>query len=88
MDDVTAQFFVMLGDICDDARLGHLPVRLTLADGTVIEGIPDSARQPSPGDAGPLDDTGVRTMVVIDGVRVALPEVSEVSVVRPTDPAL
>lgn len=82
MNDAQAQFFVMLGTLVDDARLAHLALELMLEDGTVVFGVPESPASPAQGDNA-LDDTGYRREVVLDGVRVHLPEVRAVSLARP-----
>jgi hypothetical protein len=78
-------FFVMLGELLDAARIGGVPVRLTLSDGRVIEGIP-SARMDDASGAEELDDTGYARRIRLAGERVDLTEVCEAAIVRPLAP--
>lgn len=82
MNDAQAQFFVMLGSLVDDARLAHFALELTLNDGKIVFGVPESPA--SPAQAGnAIDDTGYRREVVLDGVTVHMPDVRAVSLARP-----
>jgi hypothetical protein len=45
MDERVAQFFLSVGRLCDDARTGGLVVRVTLAGGEQIVGIPEPPPQ-------------------------------------------
>lgn len=82
MDDHTAQFYVMVGAICDQARLGQIAVRFALDDGSVVEGIPASP-SPAPADA-ELDQTGYRCDISVGTTPIHLPAVREVAFARPT----
>lgn len=82
MDDRSAHFFTLVGQVCDSAQLARLPVRLVLDDGTVLEGHPTPVR---PSAEPPLDDTGYAA-IDLDGRHVALSDVVEAAVRRPRDP--
>ena len=84
IEDRTAQFFVVVGQVCTEASVGGLPVRLTLRDGTTYDGSP----QPRPADDGrELDHTGFRDAIDFeDGRSVPLSDVIAVSVRHPSTP--
>jgi hypothetical protein len=82
MDDAVAQFFVMVGSLCDDARLAGLEVEVTLEDGTVVDGVP-AAPAEAARSREQLDETGYRRNIVIGEVQVHLPAVRRVTVGRP-----
>jgi len=67
--------------MCGDAGLGQLTVRLTLADGRVVAGVPDPLRETE--GAGELDTIGYADAVTVGGTEVALSAVVEASVTRP-----
>jgi hypothetical protein len=74
-------FFIMVGRLLDDARLGRLEVRLVMRDGTALDGVPDEWASRADGEE--LDDTGYVREVAIGGVRVDLAEVRQATVVHP-----
>jgi hypothetical protein len=81
VDDRVAQFLVSVGRLCGDAHLAGFIVRLSLVDGSELVGVPDP-----PDDvegAGQLDDTGFADALRVDGVTIALSDVSEASILRP-----
>jgi len=81
MDERAAQFFLSVGRLCADARIGGMTVRLRLAGGDEIVGIP----QPPPETEGPdeMDGTGYADSVSVDGVAVSLSDVVEATVSHP-----
>ena len=81
MDERAAQFFLSVGRLCADARIGGLTVRLTLAGGDEVVGIPN----PPPETEGPeeVDGIGYADSVTVDGVAVALSDVVEATVSHP-----
>jgi hypothetical protein len=81
MDDRVSQFFLSVGRMCGDARTGGLTVRLHLASGEEIAGVPD----PPPETEGPqeLDTIGYADAVRVGGVVVALSDVVEATVAHP-----
>jgi hypothetical protein len=81
VDDRAAQFLVSVGRLCADARLGGLSVRLTLANGDVVVGVPEPP--PETQGQGELDDTGYADAVTVDGEAVALSDVTEATIQRP-----
>ncbi|CAA9478212.1 MAG: hypothetical protein AVDCRST_MAG85-489 [uncultured Solirubrobacteraceae bacterium] len=81
MDDTTAQFFVMLGSVCDNARLADIPVTVRLADGREISGIPQAPASPALGDD-ELDNTGYRDELVLDEIRVKTADVRQLTLAR------
>ena len=81
MDERTAQFFVTVGRLCDEARTGALSVRLRLADGDEILGVPEPLPKAQQGEQ--LDETGYADEVTVGGVSVDLSDVVEATVMRP-----
>ena len=81
MDERVSQFFLAVGRMCGDAGLGRLTVRLTLADGRVVTGVPDPLRETE--GAAELDAIGYADAVAVGGAEVALSAVVEASVTRP-----
>jgi hypothetical protein len=81
MDERAAQFFLSVGRLCADARIGGLTVRLRLAGGDEIVGVPN----PPPQTEGPgeVDGIGYADSVTVDGVAVALSDVVEATVSHP-----
>jgi hypothetical protein len=84
MDDRVAHFFVSVGRLCGDARVGGLVVRLTLVSGEEIVGVPAPPRETDGADE--LDGTGYADAVTVDGVAVPLSDVIEASVAHPEPP--
>jgi hypothetical protein len=79
-------FFVMLGELIDGARIGGVLVRLTLRDGSVVEGIPLApASDPARDDQ--IDDSGVVRRIEFTSARVDLADVREATIVHPALPA-
>jgi hypothetical protein len=75
-------FLVMVGQLSDNAMIGHVVVGLTLSDGGVIEGIPH--RPASGGRLGDeLDDSGYVRWIDLEGSGVDLADVREATIVRP-----
>jgi len=75
-------FFVMLGQLLDGALIGRLFVRLTLSDGSVVEGIPlapatDATRDDE------LDDSGVVHYTKLSSASVDLAHVRQAAIVHP-----
>jgi hypothetical protein len=85
VDDRAAHFFISVGRLCGDARVGDLVVRLTLASGQEIVGVPAPPRETDGADQ--LDGTGYADALTVDGVAVSLSEVVEASVAHPQSPA-
>jgi hypothetical protein len=81
VDDRAAQFFVSVGRLCADARVGGLVVRLTLVSGEELVGVP--APPPEPAGADELDATGYADALSVDGVAVPLSDVVEASIAHP-----
>jgi hypothetical protein len=81
MDERASQFFLSVGRLCGDARIAHLTVRLTLATGDEVVGVPEPPRE-TEGDE-ELDGIGYADSVTVDGTAVALSDVVEASVVHP-----
>ena len=81
MDDLVAQFFVSVGKLCADARVGRLTVCLTVQDGHEWVGVPEPPPETEADDE--LDSTGYRDLVSIGGVDVRLSDVLEASIRRP-----
>jgi hypothetical protein len=85
MDERLAHYFLAVGRVCGDARLGQLTVRLTLADGRVVVGVPDPLRDAE--GAAELDTIGYADAVTVGGTELALSAVVEASLTRP-DPRM
>ena len=81
MDERAAQFFLSVGRLCADARIGGLTVRLTLAGGKEVVGIPEPPAETEGADE--LDHTGYADSVSVDGLVVTLSEVVEASLTHP-----
>jgi hypothetical protein len=81
MDERAAQFFLSVGRMCSDARIGRLTVRLLLAGGDEVVGVP----YPPPQTEGPeeVDGIGYADSVTVDGVSVTLSDVVEATVCHP-----
>jgi hypothetical protein len=80
--DTVDHFFVMVGQVLDDARIGGVVVRLTLTDGTVIEGVPsEPVADASQGDE--IDDTGYGRWIEVAGARIDLVTVRQATIVHP-----
>jgi hypothetical protein len=76
----------MRGQLLDGARIGGVFVRLTLRDGSVVEGIPLApASDPARDDQ--LDDNGVVRRIECTRARVDLAGVREATIVHPASPA-
>jgi hypothetical protein len=81
MDDRVAHFFVSVGRLCADARVGGLVVRLSLVSGEEVLGVPGPPPETEGDDE--LDTTGYADVLTVGGVAVALSDVAEVSLARP-----
>jgi hypothetical protein len=84
MDDRAAHFFVSVGRLCGDARVGGLVVHLTLASGEEVVGVPAPPRETEGIDE--LGETGYADALTVEGVAVALSDVIEASVAHPESP--
>jgi hypothetical protein len=84
VDDRAAHFFVSVGRLCGDARVGELVVRLTLVSGEEVVGVPAPPRETDGTDE--LDGTGYADALTVDGVAVSLSDVVEASVAHPQSP--
>jgi hypothetical protein len=82
VDDRVAQFLVSVGKLCADARLGGIIVRVRLVDGTELLGVPEPPDEVD--GTGELDHTGFADALSVDGVTVALSDVAEASILRPS----
>ena len=81
MDERVSQFFLSVGRLCDDARIAGLTVRVRLAEGEELEGVPAPPRHTEGADE--LDAIGYADSVTVGGVDIALSDVVEASVVHP-----
>ena len=75
-------FFVMLGHLLDGALIGGVFVRLTLSDGSVVEGIPLAPATDATGDD-ELDDSGVVRCIELSSASVDLAHVRQAAIVHP-----
>jgi hypothetical protein len=81
MEDKEAQFFVTVGKLCADARLGGFTMCLRVTDGADLLGVPEPPPETEGSDQ--LDTTGYADAVRIGGVEVRLSDIVEASVRRP-----
>jgi hypothetical protein len=86
MDDRVAHFFVSVGRLCGDARVGGLVVRLTLMSGEDVVGVPGPPRETAGADE--LDGTGYADALTVDGVAVPFSDVVAASVGHQELPAM
>jgi hypothetical protein len=83
VDDRFAQFVISVGRLCADASVGELTVRLSLASGDHVVGVPEPP--PETEGAGELDSTGYRDAVTVDGRTVALSDIVGACIQRAPD---
>ena len=81
--DNTDHYCVVIGQMLDNAFIGNLRVRLTMRDGTIVDGIPKGPVTVAPGAADELDDTGYAQHVSLAGVHIDLAEVCQATVMHP-----
>jgi hypothetical protein len=81
MDDRASHFFLTVGRLCGDARTGGFVVRLSLASGEDVVGVPEPPPETEGEDQ--LDTIGYADAVTVDGIAVALSDVVEASVAHP-----
>jgi hypothetical protein len=81
VDERVSHFFLSVGRLCGDARIGALTVRLTLVSGEEVVGVPEPPRDAE--GAEELDSIGYVDGLTVDGVTVALSDVVEASVAHP-----
>ena len=80
--DSADHFFVTVGQLIDNARIGGIPLIFDMRGGEVVEGVPsDAAFTVRPEQE--LDDTGYARRVELAGIAVDLAEVRRVTVVYP-----
>ena len=79
-------FFVMLGQLLDGALIGGVVVRLTLSDGSVVEGIPLAPASDLTRDD-ELDDSGVVRCIELSSASVDLADVRQAAIVHPASRA-
>ena len=82
--DIADHYFVMVGQLLDNALIGGVLVRLTLRDGVVVQGVPHMPAAAA--SVQELDDTGYPRWVTLGGRTVDMTEVREATIVFP--PAL
>jgi hypothetical protein len=80
--DTVDHFFVMVGQILDNALIGGVVVRLTLSDGGVVEGVP-GAPASDLWAVDEIDDTGYRRWIRLEGRTVDLSDVRQATIVYP-----
>lgn len=79
--DTTDHFFVMVGQVLDSALIGGVLVRLTLSDGSVVEGVPGAPSDAPQGEE--LDDSGYARWIRLAGTSVDLADVRQATFVHP-----
>jgi len=78
MDDLSSHFYVVVGQVLDQAAVGRLRVRLELSGGEAAEGVPSGDFE-----GRELDDTGYPRCARVDGQVIPLDRVSRVTVFHP-----
>jgi hypothetical protein len=81
MNDRVAQFYVAVARVCADAALADIGVRMRLANGDEVAGVPAAPRSAAAPDE--LDGTGYADGLRIDGVLFALSAVVAVTLEHP-----
>jgi hypothetical protein len=82
MDDRRAQFLIIVGEVCGDARLAGLAVEVVMDDHRHVHGVPGALVPPG---TGQLDDTGLPTELVVGDEAVPLASVTEIRVRAPRE---
>jgi hypothetical protein len=82
MSNVHDHYLVIVGDVCNAARLAGLQVRVMTRDGRSVIGVPEAEEAPSDSPR-EVDDTGYTNDLVVGGARVALDQVAEVRLAAP-----
>jgi hypothetical protein len=81
MDDRQAYFLIIVGGVCNDARLAGFDVELVTDDDRRVRGVPATAQRI---DGEPeLDDTGMPRELHVGDVAVQLETVTEIRLHRP-----
>jgi len=80
--DTVEHFFVMVGQLVDEAIIGGISLTVALAGGDVVEGVPTRPASPASGED-ELDDTGYARRIQLAGVSIALADVRRATVVYP-----
>jgi hypothetical protein len=83
MDAETEHFLIMVGGVCDDARLAHMPVLVTTTGGRLLQGVPEAHPASLESGEPELAETGYTNDLDVDGEVIALDEVQEILFVRP-----
>jgi hypothetical protein len=80
--DIVDHFFVMVGQLVDNAVIGDVPLIVRLTGGKEVEGIPtEPASDASPDQQ--LDDTGYARRIELAGTTFALSDVRRATIVHP-----
>lgn len=82
MDDRLAQFYILVGTACSDARMGGFAVELTMADGERHAGVPD-ARPASDWSGEEVEDTGWQQAISVAGTGLRMQDVRAIRVSCP-----
>ena len=84
-DALREHFFVMVGTVCENARIAQLPVRVMTRDGNQSAGVPQpqSAEEAAPDHE--VDHTGFARELLIGDEVVALDSVVELTFSLPDD---
>jgi hypothetical protein len=81
-ENLSDHYFVMVGEVCEAARLARLAVRIKTRDGRSVLGIPEP--MPALAQEYELDDTGFQNRILVDGIPLQLSEVVEVRLLAPS----
>ncbi len=81
MNDEQAHFATLIGDLCEDARVGNLPIEVLTDSGERIVGVPEPLRPAGPRDQ--LDHTGWSRHLRVGEETVALETIAELRIARP-----
>jgi hypothetical protein len=83
MVDNEDHFFVMVGQLIDNARIGGIALIFDLSGGEVVKGVPSQGASTQSPDDNELDHTGYARRVELDGIGVDLADVRRATVVYP-----
>lgn len=82
MNIETEHFLILVGQVCDQARMAKLAVEVRTREGRSYTGVP-APRRARPGDPREVDDTGFTNELEVDGEMVRLDEVLEICLRMP-----
>ena len=84
MDTAAEHYFVIVGELCENARLARLPVEVRTRDGRWVRGVPYTRPAGPSTSAEELDHTGFAHDLLVGTETVALSSIVEISVASPS----